>query len=439
MFRTRKLWLAVCVIGFTYLLIEIMAFTLYFALHGEAFSFAAVEKRRDEVLAVTAPIEAEAEQDIEGEFIQRRHSGMLVLHPYLGFVWRPMESKSRVRGYYTTPYGFLAEEDPLAASADPGVAIVAITGGSVSEGLFRASRELLHGYFDVLPHFKDKKVIIVMLGAKTWGQPQQLLSIAYYLAQGGRLDVLINLDGHNEIVMASDNSDYSIYPVYPFRWGSYFLANYRPDSLPVLAEATMWNKMRDVAASTQKVLWFSVSASTLWELLDTYFNRRATQAELSLRKGKNESLPYFVTGPDTMNDVTEGTVQEFVADFWMRSSMQLHHLSKANQFAYFHFLQPNQYIADSKPYTPAEIARAIDDTSYKNHALPAYYAKFTSRMPEMQRQGVNVHSLTGIYANTKETVYIDACCHLNKFGNDIMARAIGQYVTDYYNKTKPVK
>ena len=42
----------------------------------------------------------------------------------------------------------------------------------------------------------------------------------------------------------------------------------------------------------------------------------------------------------------------------------------------------------------------------------------------MKKAGIKVHDLAAIFKQTKDTVYIDKCCHLNDRGNEIMAQAI---------------
>ena len=43
---------------------------------------------------------------------------------------------------------------------------------------------------------------------------------------------------------------------------------------------------------------------------------------------------------------------------------------------------------------------------------------------DMRTEGLPVYDLTGIFRDNTETVYEDACCHLNELGNQIMAEEI---------------
>ena len=46
-----------------------------------------------------------------------------------------------------------------------------------------------------------------------WKQPQQLLALSWILALGGELDVLINVDGFNEVALDGvENAERGVFP-----------------------------------------------------------------------------------------------------------------------------------------------------------------------------------------------------------------------------------
>jgi hypothetical protein len=45
---------------------------------------------------------------------------------------------------------------------------------------------------------------------------------------------------------------------------------------------------------------------------------------------------------------------------------------------------------------------------------------------ELAAAGVAFHDLTGLFAERRETLYIDDCCHLNVRGNELLGEAIGR-------------
>jgi hypothetical protein len=56
-----------------------------------------------------------------------------------------------------------------------------------------------------------------------------------------------------------------------------------------------------------------------------------------------------------------GKLYRYLAEAWKNSSIQMNALSDVAGIKYYHFLQPNQYVKDSKPMTEQERKIAIYD------------------------------------------------------------------------------
>ena len=104
--------------------------------------------------------------------------------------------------------------------------------------------------------------------------------------------------------------------------------------------------------------------------------------------------------------------------------------ARANNINYFHFLQPNQYLPNTKPLSQEELT-----TAYTTEANNGYFYPVTTGYPfliekgkELVKQNVNFTDLTKIFINSHETYYSDTCCHLNKAGYDIIAKKIAQTI-----------
>jgi lysophospholipase L1-like esterase len=94
---------------------------------------------------------------------------------------------------------------------------------------------------------------------------------------------------------------------------------------------------------------------------------------------------------------------------------------RAGKPVYF-FLQPNQYLKDSKPLSEQERRLAIDPLRVEGtHEMMTL---LKAAVQDLHHSGVPGADLTGIFASTTETVYKDDCCHLNALGNQIMADTI---------------
>jgi hypothetical protein len=179
-----------------YFLMEATSFLFFSIIHNEIFSFRKVRQHQNEILANSSS------EDLK--LNDTRVPWNVSLHPYFG-----LSSPSRFR--------FLENPNDIIQN-DPNGVIVGITGGSVSWNLFKNSKNVLKDYIEKIDAFNSKNVYIIMLGSFAWKQPQQLTALAYYLSMGGRLDILINLDGHNEVVDTGTNLRRKVNPSYPQYW-----------------------------------------------------------------------------------------------------------------------------------------------------------------------------------------------------------------------------
>src|SRR5262249_1358340 len=105
------------------------------------------------------------------------------------------------------------------------------------------------------------------------------------------------------------------------------------------------------------------------------------------------------------------------------------HLARANGFVYFHFLQPNQYVAGSKTLSHEEktIAIAAGPYSYRE-AVHNNYPSFIhagSRLRELE----NFTDLTSMFKPEARTVYADRWCQFNELGINLIGEQIARVVS----------
>ena len=106
----------------------------------------------------------------------------------------------------------------------------------------------------------------------------------------------------------------------------------------------------------------------------------------------------------------------------------LDRLCRGSGIRYFHFLQPNQYLAGSKPILEEEKRTAIFKGHPYGEGVERGYPILIRLGERLRGQGVAYHDLTKIFAGHAEPIYIDNCCHYNQAGYDIMAEAIAQAI-----------
>jgi hypothetical protein len=124
----------------------------------------------------------------------------------------------------------------------------------------------------------------------------------------------------------------------------------------------------------------------------------------------------------------------------VQASIQMRDLATANGARYFHFLQPNQYVEGSKVFSEEE-KRVADVDAYSGREFPYHpsvrnykraarlgYPLLIESGAELRKQGVRFVDLTTIFAEVRETIYRDACCHYNLAGYEMIAERMAREI-----------
>jgi hypothetical protein len=413
--RKKRLAYGVILLLLTLAFIEFSSFMVYFIVTKQPVSLADLSTARSHIIE-NVPTEDGFEV-----------GGLKVpwdvpIHPYYGF--------GRPEGF-----DFLQQPDERVQN-DPNGVIVAITGGSVAFGLYNQQKEFLQRYLEDIPEFEGKNIHVVLLGYFAWKQPQQATALMYYLTMGGKVDIVINLDGHNEIVDTNTNYRKKVYPAYPWLWYSLASNAVSAAELRLIGEVRYWKGLRYSLATFAEKTAFGISSNVVWYFLDRLFESGIEQREVrlsELQSSSKSSRPFRRFGPDRQFESLQSR-REFSTQIWLSSSIQLDRITKANGGEYFHFLQPNQYVPRSKSFTREERRKAYDPR--RANAVKVGYSYLITASPQLQNEQVKFYDLTNIYKDITETVYRDACCHVNKFGNELMAQKIGSVIVQHYAKKK---
>ena len=89
----------------------------------------------------------------------------------------------------------------------------------------------------------------------------------------------------------------------------------------------------------------------------------------------------------------------------------------------FHFVQPNQYVRDSKIFSDEE-EKSCRNIPNRFENIDNFYPLILETIKILSTQGIPSYDLTMVFKHTTETVYKDNCCHLNDQGNDILVNAV---------------
>ena len=253
-----------------------------------------------------------------------------------------------------------------------------------------AFSSILNAHFGV-DHFSVYNASI--LGGK---QPQQFFKLMYLDLIGFEPDIVINVDGFNELALPlSDNFDAKLPAVYPRQHNR------------AISRTALDNECGDYSNYFVK----SNSKIAIFELVGLIIINNCHK-EITVSP---TDTPYWVE--KNSKSYTQ-YVNESVA-IWARSSNLIYSFLKPKKISYIHVLQPNQYQVDSKALSEIEKKEYLSFPYYGDHITKNYHM-FTKDLIKSN----NFTDLRLIFKNESRTVYADNCCHLNSLGNSMLAREI---------------
>ena len=117
----------------------------------------------------------------------------------------PGGSASRVTPPRPTTSGSRPRRDYPVARASDRQLLVGIFGGSVGAWFCEVGADRLAARLAAAPAFRGRDVVPLCFSHEGYKQPQQLLVLSYFLSIGQAFDLVINIDGFNEVAMSPLN------------------------------------------------------------------------------------------------------------------------------------------------------------------------------------------------------------------------------------------
>lgn len=353
-----------------------------------------------------------------------------ILHPYTGWARRPREGLDPIAGIPTVnQFGFAGVELPL-KSRSPDKVLVGILGGSVAEELSTYGQETLRRVLASDAKFHGKDIEIVRLSLSGYKQPQQLLLINYLLSLGADFDVLINIDGFNEIALpAVENVPNRVFAAFPRSWHLRMAGASDIEELRFIGEIAVLKHSSQrwaQAISAKPWRWFP-SLCLLWHVVNERTQASVNDCHNRLGAFLAEQSRPWVNGPIEQFEDSMALYRH-CTEVWKRSSLVLHRICEQSGIRYFHFLQPNQYLPLAKPLSEEEKHIAWEDDYPGRLHIEAGYPLLRESGVELSRHGVRFFDLTQLFHSDQETRYRDNCCHFNQSGYDHLANKIAQSI-----------
>jgi len=403
----------------TWLLLEGISFIGYRAINHSWFSYA---KARN-ALATDAPTSS-SEFTVAGLSELRTGDFVEVLHPYFGFVADPQRNQP---WWHVSDFGFILSDKPNPITKrSPGKVVIGVFGGSFTIPVYLSLKSVLNAHAKEL----EKEFVVINFGLGGYKQPQQLMVLNYLLALGGEFDIVINLDGFNDVALpGSDNLPHKVNPFYPRRWDERTAHALNLETMRLLGrrEITKHQRKRRANTFTKYHLHLSPTLFLLWQFQDQRMVRTIYETNRKMETSGATTQSFTMQGPTYVQTDDERLYHD-IADVWKRSSIQMKTLCEANGAKYYHFLQPNQYVAGSKPMMDEEKKQAINEANPYRTGVIKGYPELIIGGESLLAAGVKYTDLTMIYSDHAELLYSDSCCHTNDEGAAIVAKRIYEVI-----------
>lgn len=313
------------------------------------------------------------------------------------------------------PHPFFGQESrairefEAARGREPDVYRIGILGGSVAESWARhaiSHPEALEGLRKPL-ELGPRRIQVVNLAMGAARQPQTFAIANFFLED---IELFVDLGGFN------DTEPGHLLPLYPLEVPNFALRYSERAAGGAVYRALGNGQLHLYQALTtlpKHVPGLSRSAA--------YFAFWSGAGKALVRGIRSCEARYYAAAvrPEV---IAPAELLERRLVIWERYTRRMHALVAAEGKRVFSFVQPNQYLQGSKPLSTWEQTSAIDPAQvrYGHRRM----ARLVERAQKLGAEGLHVIDLSGVYQNTRETVYKDHCCHLNDRGNEILTQAI---------------
>jgi hypothetical protein len=358
------------------------------------------------------------------------------VHPYFGFTHRPgvaFDIPEPLRRGTTIParlqtnnFGFVSPHDyPFRKTRDDQF-IVGIFGGSVALWFCQIGAPRLVEQMKQHAFFSGKEIVPLCFSHEGYKQPQEAVVLAYFLSIGQPFDLVVNIDGFNDVALGSLNNERGLDFSMPSVQHLDPLINVvnqstlTPDKLETLAG--IFRDRRTLLDLTDRIRANRIASVNF--VLDRYYRMVSNRYVEGL--GRFSNLPSnppdnaFVQVAPSLEGRAPAALHAGIASTWRDASVLMKDMLAERQASYFHFLQPNQYYP-TKTFSDEEAAIALNDASPFKKSVEAGYAAMVAAGSTLTQRNVQFFDATRVFDRAPAQMYMDDCCHYTQAGNYVLA------------------
>ncbi|MEM1450392.1 MAG: hypothetical protein AAGI22_14845 [Planctomycetota bacterium] len=414
--------IVVASIAVTLLVLEV-GYRVVLSAQGEGHSSearrAAYEGRLEWVLRPHGPIAmgATAIDEVDEEDLVEAVQGT-VLSPYIGVDRVELLTGSQeLSEYFATPEAERTFD-------------VVMLGGSVATILAADAdaSAALEALIAEDPRLEGRPVRLHNQARAGFKAPQTSILCDLHFQLGFRPDLVVLLDGFNEVALANENRRQGGHPLYPSvtNW-----SHLTPEVDLTSEDIASLAEMRLASESSRRILVgalrYGLYRTALGSrLVDAMLAKPAARQARAIRslevRGDGVDMPLALRGPEPPPDLE--TALKGMIRVWVESSTSLAAACHARGIPFLHVLQPTLYDVGAKPISEHEARTCLISDEWKEGVVPGY-PLLRENGAELRRRGIDFHDASRIFSDWTGDLYYDSC-HLTPPGSLELARSIGE-------------
>jgi hypothetical protein len=344
------------------------------------------------------------------------------LHPYFGPIHRP-----GVRAE-TNNLGFGSPHRVPFVRTDDRQLLLGIFGGSVARLFCDQGAPRLVDQLQRSQRFQTRTIVPLCFAHEGYKQPQQLIVLAYMLSIGQSFDLVVNIDGFNEVALGTYNhqrghdismpSPIHLEPLVTLTDRSTLTVEKIQSLAAISRDKERLNRLAGVIGASRSAAVTFVLERLYERTRGQYESELARFEALSADPPKSSLI--YVTPPVRSRD--EASLYNDIAAGWVSASLLMNDMLAARSVPYFHVLQPNQYFT-TRRFSDDEARVARNDATPFKPPVERGYPALERAAGELMEKLTFVDA-TAIFDDEPLPVYADDCCHYTDRGNEILADAI---------------
>jgi hypothetical protein len=350
-----------------------------------------------------------------------------VLHPYFGPIHRP-----GVRPQ-TNNIGFGSKQAFPYTRGNGRQYLVGIFGGSVAQAFCDRGTPHLAAVLKRDPAFATREIVPLCFSHEGYKQPQQLLVLAYFLSLGQQYDLVINIDGFNEVALGSrsDERGRDISMPSPIHVDPLLNLIDQSTLTPARVQALARISVYKARLNRLSERMHRSRVAAVHFALDRYyvFTMNRYQEEVdgydALPSNPPASSVLLLTPPVKKRESATAVYSDIAAG-WATASLLMRDMLAARSVRYLHVLQPNQYFT-RRVFSDEEARVARNAEQPFKQPVERGYPVLARAAAAFAGREEFVDGTTAFDSETA-AVYEDDCCHYTDRGYEILAELIASKI-----------